>query len=156
MGYNPGDSLLESSEDCSEEVKRPGYMWFWQRGTCSQAHILVKGYCYSQGTDSLVNGVSAFLSMRRCEKLDSKNFLLKISDDLRASSASFPRAQSASSWLLPWIPFRVYCRSVTTVATDLTRVELDSGQHYFTNHSLLVLIFIKVWEAFRDQFVLWC
>ena len=41
------------------------YIWFWWRGTCSQAFILVEGYCYLRGTDILVNGFSAFLSMRR-------------------------------------------------------------------------------------------
>ena len=58
-----------------------------------------------------------------------KIFLLKISNSLRASSASFLRAQSASSWSLPWIPFRVYWRSGTAVAEDLILRELNDGQH---------------------------
>ena len=36
---------------------------------CNQAHILVEGYCKSQGTDILVNDFSAFLSMKRYKKL---------------------------------------------------------------------------------------
>ena len=37
----------------------------------------------------LVNGFSVFLSVGRCKKPDSRNFLLKISNYLKASSASF-------------------------------------------------------------------
>ena len=48
---------------------------------------------------------------------------------LRASSVSFPGTQSASSWSSPWIPFKVYYRTVTAVADDLILVELDGGQH---------------------------
>lgn len=57
-----------------------------------------------------------------------KIFLLKISNSLRASSASFLRAQSASSRSLPWIPFRVYWRSGTAAAKDLILRELNNGQ----------------------------
>ena len=35
---------------------------------------------------------------------------------LGAGSANFPRARSALSWSSSWIPFRMYCRSATTVA----------------------------------------
>ena len=34
---------------------------FGEGSLCSQAHILVEGYCKSQGTDILVNDFSAFL-----------------------------------------------------------------------------------------------
>ena len=49
------------------------------------------------------------------------------SNYLRASSLSFPRTQNASFWSLPWIPFRVYYRSVTAVANDLILTELEGG-----------------------------
>ena len=54
---------------------------------------------------------------------------------LRASFASFPRAQSASLWPSPWTPFRVYCRSATAVANGLTLVELGGGQHSLSYNS---------------------
>ena len=56
------------------------------------------------------------------------HFPLKVSNYLKAYSASFSRAQNVSSWFLPWIPFRVYCRSVTAVANEIL-VELGGGQH---------------------------
>ena len=33
----------------------------------NQAHISVEGHCYSHGTDTLLNGFNAFLSMRKCK-----------------------------------------------------------------------------------------
>ena len=70
--YNLGDSLSESCEDYSKEV----------RGEASIYVTLTKGYMqsgthlgrrllHSRGTDILVNVFSAFLSMGRCRKLDS-------------------------------------------------------------------------------------
>ena len=62
----------------------------------NQAHVLVEVFCYSQGTDILVNGFSALLSMRRCKKTE----FIKFSAGnvcLRAGSVSFPRAQGALS-----------------------------------------------------------
>ena len=50
-----------------------------------------------------------------------------MSNCLRAGSASFPRTQSASSWSLLRIPFKVSCRSLTAVADGLVLVELDGG-----------------------------
>ena len=37
---------------------------------CSQAHILVEGYCKSRGMGLSVNDFSAFLSVGRCKNLD--------------------------------------------------------------------------------------
>lgn len=48
---------------------RPVHMQFWRRGMCSQARVLVEGYSDPRGTDILVNGFNAFVSLGRCEKL---------------------------------------------------------------------------------------
>ena len=48
---------------------------------------------------------------------------------LRAGSASFPRAQSASSWSSLRTFFRVSCGSSSAVGDDLVLMELDGGQH---------------------------
>ena len=105
-------------------------MWFWWRGTCHQACILVEGDCYSRGPDIFISGFSAFLSVGRCRKLGSWDSLLKrLKNYLGTNSTSFPRAQNASSWSSPWISFRVYCRSTTAVANDLVLVELAGGHH---------------------------
>ena len=39
-----------------------------KKGTCNQAHISGEGCCWLWGTGILVNGLSVFLSMRRCKK----------------------------------------------------------------------------------------
>ena len=69
-----------------------------------------------------------------------KIFLLKVSNSLRASSASFLRAQSTSSWSLSWIPFRVYWRSGTAVAEDLILRKLNDGQHslFYNPHPFII------------------
>ena len=54
------------------------------------AHISVEGCCWSQGAHVSVNYFNAFLGMRRCKKLGSSDFLLKISHYLQTCSASFP------------------------------------------------------------------
>ena len=47
------------------------------KGLHAIKYILVEG-CYNLvGADILLNGFSAFLSMGRCKKLGSQNFLLK-------------------------------------------------------------------------------
>ena len=47
------------------------------KGLRAIKYILVEG-CYNLvGADILLNGFSAFLSMGRCKKLGSQNFLLK-------------------------------------------------------------------------------
>lgn len=55
VDYNMGDSLSESSKDCSEEVREELGMYvilvIWP---CNQGHILTECYCYSWGTDILV------------------------------------------------------------------------------------------------------
>lgn len=58
-----------------------------------------------------------------------KTFLLEISLSLKASSASFPRIECASS-------SQGSCRSVTV--TDVVLVELAGGQHLLFLHSLLL------------------
>ena len=60
---------------------------------------------------------------------------------LRASSASFPKAQSASSWSSPWSPFRV---CVQRLMTWFLQNWIVSDILYFTIPSLLVLILTKV------------
>ena len=53
--------------------------------------------------------------------------------------------QNTSSWSSSWIPFKVYSRSVTTVANNLIILELDGWQPlYFIIPFLLVLIYTKV------------
>ena len=84
-------------------VRRSVDMWFWRRVTCSQAHILVEGYCKSRGTGLSVNEFSAFLSVGRCKNLDLWNFLLKISNYLRACFAVFPEHKVPHHWSSPWI-----------------------------------------------------
>ena len=79
---------------------RSVYMWLWWRGTCKQGHILVESDYSLGGASILVQSFSAFLSMRRCKKLGSQDFLLQISNYLKANSAIFPRMQSVSSWSL--------------------------------------------------------
>ena len=96
--YNPGNSLSDSSKDYSKKV----------RGEASMFVILGKGHmhiinhtsCFLWGIDILVNDFRAFLHTGRCKKLSSQSFLLKISDYLRASSVSFPRAQSSQIFTL--------------------------------------------------------
>lgn len=75
--YSLEDSLLESSEHCSQQVKEEAnicvilanicvilaiYVRYWEKPIyvclCNQ-HILVEGSCYSQGTNISVNGFSA-------------------------------------------------------------------------------------------------
>ena len=45
---------------------------------CSQAYILVEGFCQSQGADVSLSNFSAFLNLRRCKKLENllKNLTL--------------------------------------------------------------------------------
>ena len=76
----PEDYKLEHSlsENYSKEVKGEVsiYMIFG-KGLRAIKYILVEG-CYNLGgADILVNGFSAFLSIGRCKKLGSQNFLLK-------------------------------------------------------------------------------
>ena len=56
----------------------------------------VEGCCQSGRADVSDNKFSAFLVMKRGEKLGSEQFLLKMSDYLKACSATFSRAQNAS------------------------------------------------------------
>ena len=80
-----------------------------------------------------------FLVLSKYGKMQGTGFiesLLKLSKCLRVGSASFPRAQSTWSWPFPWLPFRVDCRSVTAVASDLVLVELCGGQHFLSHNPL--------------------
>lgn len=88
--YSPGDS----SRELRELFHRGDGDW----STCdSDKGYLVEGFCCSQGTETLVAGLSAFLSVGTCENTEFIPFSPGISRSLRASSVSFPRAPSASS-----------------------------------------------------------
>lgn len=115
--------------------------------TWNQTFISVEGCCQPWRIDILVNGSSAFPSWEDARIQLHKKFLLKISNYHRASSVSFPRAQSTSSWSSPWIPFKMYSKSVT-VGTWLSENWMASNILYGTDPSLLVLISTKIWEAF--------
>ena len=65
--YKLGDSLSESSENCSEKVKAEASIYVILVKGYMKSITLV-GYCYLRGTNILVNGFSAFLSVRRCKK----------------------------------------------------------------------------------------
>lgn len=110
--------------------RRSVYVWFGSRGTCSQTHILVEGYCYLKGTDNLVNSFSALLSTGRGKKLGSWKCLLEISNYLRVSSFS---SQSTKRLILTFtldsFPGVLYCRSTTAMTNDLILVELEGGPH---------------------------
>ena len=90
------EQSLESSENCSEEVRWEASMYVrLSKGSLQSEHILVKVYCSSGKINILVNSLSAFLNMGRCKKMGSLKFLLKKLHYMRVGSASFPRAQGA-------------------------------------------------------------
>lgn len=89
---------ISALRNCSKEARgKVSICVILVKRYCTQAHLLVAGYCYLQGTDILVIGLSAFLSVGRCKKLGLQN-LLKISYYPRTSFVSFPRAQTTSFW----------------------------------------------------------
>lgn len=111
-------------------LKRYQYICdFYEGVPAASRNILVEGCCWSQGTDVLVNGFSAFLRMGRCKNWGSWHFLLKTSNSVRALSDSFPSAHSASWRSPPCTPLRGCCRSGFAVAQDSVLVELDVKWH---------------------------
>lgn len=127
-GYNPGDSLSEISENCSNEVKREANIYgTLVKGVHAIEHISQYRVVQVQGTDILVNSFSTFLSVGRCKNMGSENFSPK-NIYLKVCSPSSPRGQSASSWALLWIPFNsTVCERLLWLWFIL--VELDGGQH---------------------------
>ena len=117
------------------------YTWSWRRDTCNQTHILVEDYCYSGGTDiclrlqymsdttERLNWIELNIpKYGKMQEIGFIKFLLKISNCLKASSASFLRAQSVFFLSLLWTPFRLW-RSATAVASDSILVEPDGEWH---------------------------
>ena len=103
------------------------YTCSWRRETCNWIHILVEDCCYSRGTDISLR-LQYIPKYGKMQEIGFIKFLLKISNYLKASSASFLRAQSASFQFLPWTPFRVWS-SATAVASDSILVEPDGEWH---------------------------
>ena len=104
-----------------------------EKGYMQSTHILVEGnFLYSRGIDILV-----VLELFKVWE-DGGNWVHKIFSwkYLRASFASIPRVQSASTRSLLWISFRVYCSSATAVTNDLILIELDRGQYSLFYNSL--------------------
>ena len=62
---------------------------------CNRAYTFVELLLFLK--NRYLNGFSAPLSLGRCKKLDSQNFFVKISNNLRVGSVCFPAAQNASS-----------------------------------------------------------
>ena len=77
-----------------------------------------------------------------------KNFLMKI-PIWRPVLSVFPEYKLPH----PDLQSEFLCRLMTALVNNLIILERDGGQHYFTISFLLVLIVIKLWEAFCDQFV---
>lgn len=127
-------SLSGSSENYTKEAGRTVCIWLGERGTCNQYTACRSYFTHEEEISWLI-----FLVLSGYGKMQGTGFiesLLKLSKFLRVGSASFPRAQSTWSWPFPWLPFRVDCRSVTAVASDLVLVELCGGQHILSHNPL--------------------
>ena len=127
-------SLSGSSENYTKEAGRTVCIWLGERGTCNQYTACRSYFTHEEEISWLM-----FLVLSGYGKMQGTGFiesLLKLSKYLRIGSASFPRAQSTWSWPFPWLPFRVDCRSVTAVASDLVLVELCGGQHILSHNPL--------------------
>ena len=77
--------------DCHTQSGKPIYNVILERGSLlSSTHIHGRLLLFAKNRYGiLVNGFSVFLSVRRCKKPDLQNFLLKIFNYLKATSASF-------------------------------------------------------------------
>ena len=124
-----GDCLPESSEKL---LPRGGwklvYTWFCWRSTCTQAHSSVEGHWHSPAMDTSVNDFRVFLVEDVRSKVRKKSPEVFLTNWGPVCLFS----QSTKCFILiflPWIPFKMCCRSVTIVPNDMILVELDSGQY---------------------------
>ena len=102
--------------------------------------ILTKGYMQSslhlRGRFLLVtrSKMSPFMTLVLFEIWDDERnsvhqILPKLSNSLKACSASFSQSTVPCSWSPPWIPFGVCWKSAARVIDDLILVELDGEWH---------------------------
>ena len=151
--YSLGDSLSDSSDKLLSRGRREWasvYMIFWRLGnTCSQAYILLVIASHKDQISQLMILV-LFYIWEDARIWGHWNFSLHM--HLNYLGAHISKTQNVSSW----IPFRVCCRSATTVANDLILVELEWQATYFClQYPLLVINSTKVWEECHDPFVPW-
>ena len=115
-----------------------------------QALILVEGYCCSRRTDIFLSDFSASLTMGRCKKMDSYNFLLENIWLLEGQFCQF--SQSGKCLILIFCPeFLSRCpvgQQLQWLVTWFLLHWMVGNILYFIIPSLSVLISIKVWEAF--------
>ena len=95
-------------------------LFWWGKWGSYYAVILAKEACEFKHTSQqmvAVNGFGAFVIMERARNWVHKIFSWKFQSYLKASSASFPRAQSAAYWPSPSIPFRVYLSHISACSS---------------------------------------
>ena len=135
--YSPGNSLSVTEGTAPKSI----HIWFWLGNGCSQAYISVKWYCWSQGSDILVNDFVFYYLWEDARIWVHYNFFLELSLSfyLLFFSVCFCFFLNCLSVFLkrrvpypvfcPEFLYTVHCQKAALVTNDLILAEVNSGKH---------------------------